>query len=155
VLELARGHGRESLASFQAAEQLAGHLAAPHYLLTRTRALQLHALVRLGELDRAERILVALEERDRERGEIRMITAKLRLAQDDPRAAAAMLAPAVDGSVSMASWTWLVHVLLLEAIARDALGEPAAAGHALERALDLAEPDSAVSAFLIHPPGTA
>jgi len=40
---------------------------------------------------------------------------------------------------------------MLEATARNALGDPAAAGRALERALDLAEPDSTLSAFLIHP----
>jgi LuxR family maltose regulon positive regulatory protein len=31
------------------------------------------------------------------------------------------------------------------------LGDPAAAGRALERALDLAEPDGALSLFLLHP----
>jgi len=40
---------------------------------------------------------------------------------------------------------------LLEAIARDAVGDPAAAGRALERALDLAEPDGALYWFLLHP----
>jgi len=40
---------------------------------------------------------------------------------------------------------------LLEAIARDAVGDPAAAGRALERALDLAEPDGALFWFLLHP----
>ena len=35
---------------------------------------------------------------------------------------------------------------MLEAIARDALGDPAAAGRALERALDLAEPDGTLTA---------
>ena len=45
---------------------------------------------------------------------------------------------------------------MLEATARDALGDPGAAGRALERALDLAEPDGTLSAFLIHPaPGAA
>jgi hypothetical protein len=39
---------------------------------------------------------------------------------------------------------------LLEAIARDTLGDRAAAGRALERALDLAEPDGALSLFLLH-----
>jgi LuxR family maltose regulon positive regulatory protein len=41
--------------------------------------------------------------------------------------------------------------LLLEAAARDALRDPAAAGGALKRALDLAGPDSVLMAFLIHP----
>jgi LuxR family transcriptional regulator, maltose regulon positive regulatory protein len=40
---------------------------------------------------------------------------------------------------------------LLEAIARDALGDPGAAGRALERALDCAEPDGALLWFLLHP----
>jgi LuxR family maltose regulon positive regulatory protein len=40
---------------------------------------------------------------------------------------------------------------VLEAIARGAFGGPAAAGHALERALDLAEPDGAPLWFLLHP----
>jgi hypothetical protein len=43
------------------------------------------------------------------------------------------------------------QAFLLEAIARDALGDQAAAGRALERALDLAEPDGALLWFLLHP----
>jgi LuxR family maltose regulon positive regulatory protein len=46
---------------------------------------------------------------------------------------------------------WLAWAYLLEAIAREALGEQAAAGIALERALDLAEPDGAVMPFLLYP----
>ena len=40
---------------------------------------------------------------------------------------------------------------MLETIARGAPGGPAADGHALERALDLAEPNGTVMAFLLHP----
>jgi LuxR family maltose regulon positive regulatory protein len=47
--------------------------------------------------------------------------------------------------------TWLPQAFVLEAIARDALGDPAAAGRAMERALDLAEPEGTVSVFLLHP----
>jgi LuxR family transcriptional regulator, maltose regulon positive regulatory protein len=39
----------------------------------------------------------------------------------------------------------------LEAIARDALGDGDAAGRALERSLDLAEPDGVMWWFLLHP----
>src|SRR5262249_48310214 len=46
---------------------------------------------------------------------------------------------------------WLAQPFLLEAIARDALGDPAAAGRALERALDLAEPDGTLLPFLLYP----
>ena len=44
-----------------------------------------------------------------------------------------------------------IQALLLEAIARDALRDPVAASRALERALDLAEPDGLLAMFLIYP----
>jgi DNA-binding CsgD family transcriptional regulator len=65
---------------------------------------------------------------------------------------AVALAPVLDGSIPvMSPRGWLAGAFLLEAIARDTLGDPAAAGHALERALDLAEPDGMCLPFLLHP----
>jgi len=46
---------------------------------------------------------------------------------------------------------WLAQAFLLEAIARDALGDPPAAAGALEHALDLAEPDGLLTIFVLHP----
>jgi LuxR family transcriptional regulator, maltose regulon positive regulatory protein len=150
-LELARDRNADALAAFQAAERLAGHLAAPHPLARPIRAWLMHALVRLGKTDLADQILAGLGERERERGGIRITAAMLRLAQDDPHAAIAALAPVLDGSVRMGWRTWLVEAFLLEAIARDALGDEGAAERALERALDVAEPDGALLWFLLHP----
>jgi LuxR family transcriptional regulator, maltose regulon positive regulatory protein len=150
LLDLTRGRDHEAVASFQAAERLAGLLAVPHLLLPRTRALLVHALVRIGETERAERTLASLGERDREHGQIRIAAAALRLAQDDPHAVTIALAPVLDGSAPVNRRTWLVLAFMLEAAARDALGDPRA-GRAVERALDLAEPDRALAAFLIHP----
>jgi len=146
-LELGRGRASSALAAFRAAERLAG----PHPLARPLRAWLLHTLVRLGDTERAEQALASLRQRDRERGEIRITTAVLRLAQDNPCAAIAALAPALDESAPVAWRSWLVEAFLLEAIARDALGDQATAGHALERALDLAEPDGTVLWFLLHP----
>ena len=151
VLELARGRYQDALAAFRAAERLAGNLAAPHLLVPPTRGLLLHLLVRLGEIEEAEEALADLGEPDRERGETRTALAALRLAQDDPHAAIATLAPVLDGSVPLIRQTWLVGAFLLEAIARDALGEPAAAERALESALDLAEPEGLQLFFLLQP----
>jgi len=150
-LELARGRDANAVACFNAAERLAGHLAAPDLLVTPTRTWLVHALVHLGENERAEQVLAELGERDRDRGETRIATAVLRLAQHDPPAAAAALTPVLDGSARVGWPTWLVHAFMLEAIARDALGDQAAARHALECALDLAEPVGAVLTFLLHP----
>jgi LuxR family maltose regulon positive regulatory protein len=147
VLELGRGRDADALAAFRAAERLAG----PYPLAGQTRAWILHALVRLGDTERAEQALASLGEPHRDRGEMRGATAVLRLAQHDPHAATAALAPVLDGSAPVTRPTWLVQAFLLEAIARDALGDPPAAGRALERALDLAEPDGALLGFLLHP----
>jgi LuxR family maltose regulon positive regulatory protein len=46
---------------------------------------------------------------------------------------------------------WFAAALLLDAIAHDALGDPDAAGRALERALDAAEADHMLFPFLVHP----
>jgi len=151
LLELVRGRDQAVLGIFRSAERLAGRLAAPQYLLARTRALLVHALVRMGDTERAGQALTGLGEQDRDCGEIRIAQAALRLAQDDPHAAAAALGPVLDGSAPVPRWTWLAHAFMLEAITRDALGDPGAARRALERALDLAEPEGALLAFLIHP----
>jgi LuxR family transcriptional regulator, maltose regulon positive regulatory protein len=151
VLELGRGRYQDALAAFRASERLARSLAAPHLLVPPTRGLVLHVLVRLGEIESAEQALAELCEPDRERGETRTALAALRLAQDDPHAATAVLAPVLDGSAPLVRRTWLVGAFLLEAIARDALGEPAAAEEALEAALDLAEPEGVQLFFLLQP----
>ena len=114
------------------------------------RGLLLHALVRLGAIHRAEQTLGGLRDEDRDRGETRVAEAVLRLAQDDPRAATAALAPVLDGSAPVAWPNWRVNVFALEAIVRDALSDRAAAWRALERALDIAEPDRMLFPFLIY-----
>jgi LuxR family maltose regulon positive regulatory protein len=59
--------------------------------------------------------------------------------------------PFLDGSGPVAWPSRLAQPFLLEAIARDALGDDDAAGRALEHALDCAEPEGALWWFLLHP----
>jgi LuxR family transcriptional regulator, maltose regulon positive regulatory protein len=150
-LELVRGRDADAVAAFGAAGRLAERLAAPNLFVARARAMLLYAMVRLGDTERVEQALAGLDTRDRGRAEILVTTAALRLAQNDPGATAATLAPVLDGSASVPAWGWLALAFLLEARARDTLGHPAAAGQALERALDLAEPDGGIELFLLHP----
>jgi LuxR family transcriptional regulator, maltose regulon positive regulatory protein len=151
AFEMARNRDSAALAAFQAAELLARRLASPHYLIPRIRAFLLLALVRLGQTGQAGQYLAGLSDTDREHGEIRIAEAALRLAQDDPHAATVTLAPVLDGSARVVWHYELMHAYALEAIARDALGDSGAAHNALERALDLAEPDSQLLPFLLHP----
>jgi LuxR family maltose regulon positive regulatory protein len=151
LLELTAGRDHEAVASFLAAERLATRLATPHMFLPQARALLLQAMVRMGETGRAERALASMGDRDRELGEIRVAVAALRLARHDPGAAAIALAPVLDSSVPVNRQIWLVQAFMLEAAVRDALGDLGAARRAGGRALDLAEPDRTLAAFLIYP----
>ena len=152
LLELARGRDQEVLATFQATERLSRLLDAPDWPLMRARALRLHALVRLGETGRAEQDIAEIGKQGRASGEIRMALAALRIAQDDPHAATVALAPVLSGAAPVPPTTWLSHACLLEAVARDALGDPVAARDAMRRAFDIAKLDGALTAFLFHPP---
>jgi LuxR family maltose regulon positive regulatory protein len=151
VLEMARGRYQQALAAFQAAENLAATLATPHTSVTSMRSRMLHTLVRLGQTGQAEAALAGLDERERASAEMRTAVAALRLACGDPQAAADALAPILDGSFPGVHRVQMVTALLLEARVRDALGDQVAAGRALERALDLTEPDGIVLPFLLDP----
>jgi LuxR family maltose regulon positive regulatory protein len=151
VLELARGRPQEALAAFGAADELAAPLAGPHTWVTSMRSAMLVTLVRLGQSGRAEQVLAGLGEDERACAEMRTATAALRLAVGDPQAAAEALAPVLDGSVAGVRRVRMVAALLLEARARDALGDQASAGRALDRALDITESTGILLPFLLDP----
>jgi LuxR family transcriptional regulator, maltose regulon positive regulatory protein len=151
VLELARGQNAEALAAFLAGERLAPRLLAHPQVLHPTRSLLVQALVRLDETERAKRFLAGLGDEDTERGEIRVAMAAIRLARDDPHGATTVLAPVLGGSAPVISQMWLAQAHVLEATARDALGDSSGAESALERALDLAEPNGALWPFVLNP----
>jgi LuxR family maltose regulon positive regulatory protein len=151
VLELARGRYQESLAAFRGAEKLAATLVTPHTCVTSMRSRMLQTLVRLGQTERAEQALAELGEDERASAEMRTAVAALRLATGDPQAAADALAPVLDGSLSGVRRVRMVTALLLEARARDALGDQAASGRVLERALDITESNGILLPFLLDP----
>ncbi len=152
LLELVSGRPEAALEAFRAAERLAAQLVTEHILARRLRSHVLQALVRLGETQRVEAALAEVPGPERDTAEMRNALAVLRLAQDDPEAAAVALAPFVNGSAPLVNaHLWDVQAFLLEAIARDKLGEVPAARRALERALNLAEPESLLFPFLLNP----
>jgi LuxR family maltose regulon positive regulatory protein len=151
LLDLLRGRDAEALRAFRAVKQLSNLGLPPRVVALRWEALLLQTRVRLGEVEAVESALAELDEQDREAGEMRIALGVLRLAQDDAQAATAALAPVLDGSTSSTTTrSSVVAAFLLEAIARDALGDAEAAGRAVERSLELAEPDRLVWPFLVH-----
>jgi LuxR family maltose regulon positive regulatory protein len=153
VLEMARGRYPQALVAFGAADELAAELVRPNISVTSMRARMVQALVRAGQADRAAAILAGLDSGERASADMRTAAAALRLAQGNPQAAADVLAPVLDGSVP-ARRPPMMTALLQEAAARDALGDRAAGGHAMERALDIADATGILLPFLLDPAPT-
>ena len=152
MLEFVSGRHQAALRAYQSAERLSASLRTPHTLAPRLRSHLLQTLVSTGETGRVKQALADMDSTDRERAEMRIAQASLRLAQDDPQAAIAALAPVIDGSAPLANaHLWDVQAFLLQAVACEAIGDAAAARRALERALDLAAPESLLFPFLHDP----
>lgn len=151
--ELVRGRYAEALTALETGERLGQMLAAVRPLSVQTRSAWLLTLLKLGEMTRVEEALAQTPEEETPigGGQLRLPLAALHLARADPARACMALAPVLDGSAPVFHRNWLVVAFLLEAIARNALSDPAASERALERALDLAERDGVVSPFLLYP----
>lgn len=148
--EYAIGRLEDAAATFARGMRVAEHVVPGHPVARRMQSFHLQVLVQLGATEEVERAIAAMSEEERAGGETCITLATLRLATGDPERAAEALAP-LRGTDFGPHPLYAVHVLLLEAIARDRLGETTAAGDALEGALRLAEADGTVLPFLHHP----
>ncbi|MCL2419114.1 MAG: hypothetical protein FWD04_07465, partial [Conexibacteraceae bacterium] len=151
VLELARGRHDDALAAQHAVDTIQRGLSSQHIVATRAQKLKLELLVRIGETDLVHHAFDEMDEELRTSAVMRVVDAKLRLAQDDPEGAAAVLEPILAGASTIDDPRWEIEWLLVSASAEDALGDTGASSRALERALDLAEPDGLLLPFLLHP----
>jgi LuxR family transcriptional regulator, maltose regulon positive regulatory protein len=151
LLGFARGRHEDAMTAYRSAEDIERVLATRHLLATRTQALKLETLVRMGETDLVQRALDDMDEDMRATGAMRVALATLRLAQDDPDGAVAALAPIFADASVIENLRWEIQALLLKASADDALGDTGSSSRALERALELAEPDGMLLPFLLHP----
>ncbi len=75
----------------------------------------------------------------------------LRVASGAPADTGALSSGLDEAASAVAVRGWLIQSLLLEAIARDAFGDGAAAEQSLARALDLARPDRVLLPFVVRP----
>jgi LuxR family maltose regulon positive regulatory protein len=151
VLEFARGRHDAAMTAQRAVESIQRGFLTRHILATTAQARTLQALVRVGETDLVQRALDKMEDDVRATGEMLVVLATLRLAQEDPEGAAAALAPIFAGASPIENPRSKIQAFLLKASAEDALGDIGASSRALERALELAEPDGLLLPFLLHP----
>jgi LuxR family maltose regulon positive regulatory protein len=152
MIDLLRDDNDAALKKLSAGERLASQLGPGQVLAMMIRRWLLPTLARLGETDEVERAFAQLDETERSDVQMRLALAWVRVIQKEPAAASLALQPIVDGSLAVAGpGVDGLHAFLMEAIARDTMGEVEASERALERALDLAEPDESRWAFLLHP----
>ncbi len=148
---LGQGRTTEALALFAEAQRLQSFLVAPDPLAIAARALRAQTLAGLDDTAAARTVLETASAAEREFAETRIALAAIHLAERDPRAAVDALAPVCAGELPVIVDYSLPNGLLVDAVARDLLGDLKMAEDDVERALDLAEPDALVLPFLITP----
>ncbi|MBV8217964.1 MAG: hypothetical protein JO325_05850, partial [Solirubrobacterales bacterium] len=152
LLRLAQGRFDEALAGFRAAERMQALLANRHPFTLRTRARLMETQARMGQLDAARAAIADVSDAERGASEILVATAVIHLAASAPEQALDVLAPVIEGSARrMHPLTATTEAQVLDAVARDQLGDPRAAEASLERALELAEPEGMILPFLLAP----
>jgi LuxR family maltose regulon positive regulatory protein len=159
-VRLAQGRFEDALAEFRAAETVRPLLAREHVLPVEVRAWVLHTQILMGETAAARAALATLDAEERDGGGMRIAAAALALSGGSPQEAVDVLAPMLAAApeptaggrpqvVNLRRAT--VHALLLDAVARDTLGDPHAAEASIERALELTEQDGMILQFMLVP----
>jgi LuxR family maltose regulon positive regulatory protein len=147
LLHGGRGRHEQALREFSAADHSPTLFVPPQVLTLRTGGYLLQTRARLGDTAAARSAHAEMSDEDRRWGESHAALAVIELAEGNPEAAAEAVAPVLDGSAPVTGASSLVDALLLDAIAQNQLGDAQAVAAAIERALEVAEPDGLVLPF--------
>ena len=152
MLRFGEGRFDEALAEFARAQGLEPLLASEHVFAADVRGRVLQIRVRVGDAESAQPALAGLSPEASNRAGVRIALAALELETDNPDEAVDALRTVIDGSAPALYERWArVEALLLDAAARDRLGDRRAAEQSLEAALELAEPDGLILPFMLWP----
>jgi LuxR family maltose regulon positive regulatory protein len=150
LLRFAQGRLDEAAGDLAHARGLARLLAGGHMLAVDVLCVSLQLQVRRGNTDAARAELEQLDAPTRDRAGMRIAEASLKLADEEPEAAADLLAPVIaDSAEAVYRRGAQVEALLLDATAHDRVGDRGAAERSLETALDLAEPEGLLLPFAL------
>jgi LuxR family maltose regulon positive regulatory protein len=140
MLAMAQGRFGDALARFLDGERLADQLRAQHFLGPILRQWELRARLRLGDADAVRAALPDLDPG----AFTRNLSAHVCLVEGDPGQAAEALSSVLSGETPVPHVNVEIEALLLDGLARAALGDAEAAHASVERALALAEPEGRV-----------
>lgn len=152
MVEFAQSHFEEALACFRSAERLQSMLIAPHALAAQMREWLVLTLLRLGRTSAAREQVAEVSEEVARWGELRTAQALVLLANGDAQAADNALEAVLTGSIQVLHPGSLIEAHLVRALARDQLGNLRGSEAAVERALELAEPDAQIFPFVLVRP---
>jgi LuxR family maltose regulon positive regulatory protein len=151
VLALSHGRVEEARVAFRAGGELTQRLRAPHFLSIIEEQWELRCLVALGDAQPARDALAAAGEAG---GQLTMwcsLAARLAFADGDAEGACEAVAPVLAGTTFHIHPNQEIEALLLDGVARLALGDADAAQRSVERALAIAEPQGHVWIFITVP----
>jgi LuxR family transcriptional regulator, maltose regulon positive regulatory protein len=153
---LAMAHRRfdEAFAAFEAAERMQAVLAGQHALSGERRSRIVQMYVWMGEASAAREALAGLAGEEHDLVGVRIAEAAVRLAEGAPEGAIEVLVPAIACRERALKADWgAIDALLVDALAREQLGDRPGAERSIEHALDLAEPEGVLLPFVLFPVG--
>jgi LuxR family maltose regulon positive regulatory protein len=141
VMAHAKGDAAAGLAILWGAQQELRRLNGPYVMTASLREWEARLLAATGRIEQARALLSSLDEAPPSSAATLAVRAELQLAEGDAAGAVATLAPCLDGSAPSLVAYQRLEVLLLDAVARQRLGDLNEAATLVERALQVAEPE--------------
>jgi LuxR family maltose regulon positive regulatory protein len=152
IQRLGQGRIAEASALFAETQRLQSFLVDPDPLAISARGLMVQTLARAGDVPGARAALATASDREREFGETQVALGAVLLAERDARGAIGAVAPLLEGTPPTVIHDFaVINALVIDALARDLVGESKAAEDDVERALDLAEQEAFIFPFLVTP----
>ena len=140
LLHLAQGRFEAGLAALRAAQEMQALLVSKHAFAETVGARVIETQARMGDLAAARATLSELAQRERDTADFRRAAAVILLIEGEPEQAIDMLAPVLELSASPGYQpTVTTEAQVLDAVARQRLGDRRGAEASLERAFEAAE----------------
>jgi LuxR family maltose regulon positive regulatory protein len=149
MVRLGQRRLEDALAAFRAAERMEAALGSEHPLTLDLSSRTLRTQIELGETAAVRAALAALSPQARGQAEMCIAAAAAELAEGRAQHAVDELAPILERSARPLQPGTMIEALLIDAAARDELGDRGAAAESLERALALAEPEGILLPFAL------
>ena len=152
LLHLAQGWFEAGLAALGAAQEMQVLLVSKHAFAEAVGARLIETQARMGDLAAARAALSELTEEERDTADFRRAAAVIHLIEAEPEQAIDVLAPVLELSTPPGYQpATTTEAQLLDAVARQRLGDRQAAEASVERAFEAAEPGGIVLPFLLVP----